>query len=103
VDALLLLASYRFFTMLEWLRWLALFGLAATLDALVVRSIKASQFSHHDPEAFAACAAGTVMLGCITLIAFVLPAALPPLTLPLMAIAMATLIAGSVKNFHRRG
>lgn len=103
VDALLLLASYRLFTMLEWLPWLALFGLAATLDALVVRSIKARQFDHHDPEAFAACAAGTVVLACITLVGFVLPATLPPLMLPAMAVAMVVLTAGSVRNFHRRG
>jgi Domain of unknown function (DUF4400) len=103
VDALLLLASYRLFTMLEWLPWLALFALAATFDALVVRSIKARQFAHHDPEAFAVCAAGTVMLACITMVALVLPATLPPSMLPAIAIAMAALIAGSLRNFHRRG
>jgi hypothetical protein len=102
VDALLLLASHRLFAMLEWLPWLALFAAAATVDAVAVRSIKARQFGHHDPEAFAACAAGTAVLVCGTLVAFLLPATLPPWMPPAMPIAMVTLVAGALRNFHRR-
>jgi hypothetical protein len=103
VDALLLLASYRAFAMLEWLPWLALFGVAAMADAVVVRSIKARQFGHHNPEAFAACAAGAVLLACGMLITFVLPINLPPLTAPGVLIALSVLTTGAVGNFHRRG
>lgn len=102
VDALLLLASYRLFATLEWLPSLALFAAAATLDAGVVRSIKARQFGHHDPEAFAACAAGTVVLVCGTLVAFVLPATLPPWMMLALPIAMIVLAAGAMRNVHRR-
>jgi hypothetical protein len=102
VDALLLLASYRLFATLEWLPWLVLFAATATLDAAVVRSIKARQFGHHDPEAFAACAAGAVVLVCGTLVAFVLPASLPPWMTPALPIAMVMLVAGALRNFHRR-
>lgn len=103
LDALLLLASYRLFATLEWLPWLALFAVAATVDAVVARSIKARQFGHHDPEAFAACAAGTVVLVCGTLVAFVLPATLPSWMLPAMPTVVVVLVAGALRNFHRRG
>lgn len=102
VDALLLLASYRLFATLEWLPWVALFAAAAALDAAVVRSIKARQFGHHDPEAFAVCAAGAVALVCGALVAFVLPATLPPSLMPALLIAMVMLVAGALRNFHRR-
>jgi Domain of unknown function (DUF4400) len=102
VDALLLLASYRLFAVLEWLPWLALFAAAAAVDAVVVRSIKARQFGHHDPEAIAACAVGTVVLVCGTLVALVLPATLPPWMLPAVVTAMVMLVGGALRNFHRR-
>jgi hypothetical protein len=102
LDALLLLASYRVLVMLEWLPWLAPFAVAAMVDAIVVRSIKATQFGHHNPEAFAACAAGAVLLACGMLVTFVLPTKLSPLTAPAMLTALAGLVTGAVRNFHRR-
>ena len=69
VDALLLLASYRLSTLLEWLPWLAAFVLAAVVDGGLARLIKAKEFPQHDPEMFALLYAslGIVIL-CATVI-----------------------------------
>jgi hypothetical protein len=53
VDALLLLASYRLATLLEWLPWLTAFVLAALVDGGLTRLVKAKEFLQHDPEMFA--------------------------------------------------
>ena len=77
IDALLLLATYRFFTLLEWLPWLLAFGIATTADGAALRVIKAKQFAQHDPELFALYASSAIVLGCATVVAFVVPATLP--------------------------
>lgn len=103
IDALLLLATYRFFTLLEWLPWLLAFGLAATIDGAALRAIKAKQFAHHDPEIFALYASGAIVLGCTTVVAFVLPTTLPAALLPAVAIVIGSFIGGALAHFHRRG
>lgn len=103
IDALLLLATYRFFTLLEWLPWLLAFGITATVDGAAVRVIKAKQFAHHDPEIFALYACGAIVLGCATVVAFVLPATLPAALLPTVAIVVGAFIGGALAHFHRRG
>lgn len=103
IDALLLLATYRFFTLLEWLPWLLAFGLAATIDGAALRAIKAKQFAHHDPEIFALYTSGAIVLGCTTVVAFVLPTTLPAALLPAVAIVIGCFIGGALAHFHRRG
>lgn len=103
IDALLLLATYRFFTLLEWLPWLLAFGIAATVDGAAVRAIKAKQFAHHDPEIFALYACGAIVLGCATVVSFVLPATLPAALLPTVAIVVGAFIGGALAHFHHRG
>jgi len=103
IDALLLLATFRLFTLLEWLPWLLAFGAAALFDGVVVRAVKAKQFAHHDPEMFALHACAAIVLACGTVIAFVLPATLPALLLPGVPVVVAVFAAGALGNFHRRG
>lgn len=103
IDALLLLASYRLFALLEWLPWLAPFCLAALLDGGVARSIKARLFVHHDPEMFALFVSMAILLACGTVIGLVLPVTLPALLLPAVPIGMGVLVAEALANFHRRG
>ena len=103
IDALLLLATYRFFTLLEWLPWLLAFGIAATVDGAALRAIKAKQFAHHNPEVFALYASGAIMLGCATVVAFVVPATLPAALLPTVAIVIGVFTGGALAHFHRRG
>ena len=82
IDALLLLASFRLATLLEWLPWLLAFVAAAMVDGYLVRSIKAKEFLHHDPELFAVYASGAIVVACGTVLAFVVPVALHPLVVP---------------------
>lgn len=103
IDALLLLATYRFFTLLEWLPWLLAFGVAATVDGAALRAIKAKQFAHHDPEIFALYACGAIVLCCATVVALVLPTTLPAALLPVVAIVVGAFIGGALAHFHRRG
>ena len=53
IDALLLLASFRLATLLEWLPWLLAFAAAVMIDGYFVRLIKSKEFLQHDPEIFA--------------------------------------------------
>lgn len=103
IDALLLLATYRFFTLLEWLPWLLAFCIAVTFDGAAMRAIKAKQFAHHNPEVFALYASGAIVLGCTTVVAFVLPTTLPAALLPAVAIVFSVFIGGALAHFHRRG
>ncbi|RTL56503.1 MAG: DUF4400 domain-containing protein [Rhodocyclaceae bacterium] len=103
VDALLLLASYRFSTLLEWLPWLILFVLAALVDGGLSRLIKAKEFRQHDPEMFALYASLGIMVLCATVVGFVLPMTLPPLMLPYAPLVVGVLAGRAVGCFHRRG
>ena len=103
IDALLLLATYRLFALLEWLPWLAAFAIAALMDGMVIRAVKAKQFSHHDPEVFALHACAGIVTLCATVLALVLPVTLPPLLMPCVPVVLAIFGAGALRNFHRRG
>lgn len=102
VDALLLLATFRLFVLLEWIPWLAWFACAALIDAGTSRVIKSKTLAHHDPELFAACALGALLTVCCSLVAFLTPATLHPLLFPTAPIALALLVAASVRHYHRR-
>ena len=79
IDALLLLASFRLSTLIEWLPWLLAFSAAAVIDGFVVRRVKAKEFRQKDPEWFAEHASLGIVTICMTVIGFVLPFALHPL------------------------
>lgn len=102
VDALLLLASYRLSTLLEYLPWLAAFVLAAIADGGFARLVKAKEFRQHDPEIFALYASATIALVCATVICFVLPVTLPPPVLPSFPLVVSVLAGRAVSCFHRR-
>ena len=53
IDALVLLASFRLATLVEWLPWLLAFMVAVIIDGYFVRLIKSKEFLQHDPELFA--------------------------------------------------
>ena len=90
-------------TLLEWQPWLLAFVAAAMVDGYLVRSIKAKEFLHHDPELFALYASGAIVAGCATVLAFVLPVDLHPLVLPCVPLVIGVLISRAVGSFHRRG
>ena len=103
IDALLLLASYRLSTLLEWLPLLAPFVLAAISDGGFVRLIKAKEFRQHDPEMFALYASLGIVLVCTTVIGFVWPVSLHPLLLPCVPLVVGVLMGRALACFHRRG
>jgi hypothetical protein len=103
VDALLLLASYRLSTLVEWLSWLAVFAWAAVVDGGLARLIKAKEFVQHDPEMFALYASLWIVILCATIIGFVLPVTLHPLLLPCVPLVVGVLAGRALGCFHRRG
>lgn len=103
VDALLLLASYRLSTLLEWLPWQGAFILAVIADGAFARLIKAKEFLQHDPEMFALYASLGIVVVCATVIGFVLPVTLHPLLLPCMPLLVGVLAGRALGCFHRRG
>ena len=102
VDALLLLASYRLATLLEWLPWLSLFILAALADGGFGRLIKAKEFVQHDPEMFALYASLGIMVLCAMTVACVLPVTLHPLLLPCTPLVVGALAGRALGCFHRQ-
>lgn len=103
VDALLLLASYRLSTLLEWLPLLSAFVLAAIADGGFVRFIKAKEFRQHDPEMFALYASLGIVVLCATVIGFVWPMRLHPLLLPSAPLVVGVLVGRALGCFHKRG
>lgn len=102
IDALLVLASYRLTTLLEWLPWLLPLVLVAVVDGGLVRVIRAKEFVQHDPEMFALWCSLLIITACASVIAFVLPVAVHPVTLACSPIAMAALLDLAIANFHLR-
>lgn len=102
IDALLLLASYRLSTLLEWLPWLSMFILAALADGGFGRLVKAKEFVQHDPEMFTLYASLGIVIVCAAIIGFVLPVSLPPLLLPCVPLAVGALAGRAMGCFHRR-
>jgi hypothetical protein len=102
VDALLLLASYRLATLLEWLPWLTAFVLAALVDGGLTRLVKAKEFLHTIPRCSHSTPAWGVSL-CLMVIGFVLPVTLPPLLLPCVPLVVGVLAGLALGCFHRQG
>lgn len=102
VDALLMLASYRLSSLLEWLPWLLPLTLAAGIDGLLLRVIRSKEFLLHDPEMFAVWCSLLIIFGCATVVALVLPIQMHPATLAGSPIAMSVLLGRAITHFHRR-
>jgi hypothetical protein len=102
IDALLLLAGFRFAALLEWLPWLLAFTAAAMLDGCIVRQVKAKEFRQHDPELFALYACAAIVTVCASVVGFVLPLTLHPLAVPAVPLAVSVLLGRAVGSFHRR-
>lgn len=102
VDALLMLASYRLSTLLEWLPWLLPLVLITSIDGALVRIIRSQEFLQHDPEMFAVWCSLLIIASCATLVAFVLPLQLHPAALAGFPIVVAVLTGRAIANFHRR-
>lgn len=101
VDALLLLASYRFSSLLEWLPWLAPFILACLGDGGAIRLVKSKEFLQHNPELFALYASLGIAVLCAAVVAMVFPVTLPPLLLPAVPVLFGALSGLSLACFHR--
>lgn len=102
IDALVLLASYRLSTLLEWLPWLAAFCVAALVDGGVVRVLRSREFRQHDPELFAAFTCLAIVAACAAVVGFVVPVMLHPLVMPSVPLLMSLLLSRALANFHRR-
>ena len=103
IDALLLLASFRFATLIEWLPWLLAFTVVVLFDGYIVRQIKAKEFRQHDPELFALYTCGAIVMVCATVVGFVVPFTLHPLAMPCVPLVVSLLLSRAVRSFHLRG
>lgn len=102
IDALLLLASFRFSSLIEWQPWLLAFSAAAAVDGFVVRRVKAMEFRQHDPEWFAAHASLAIVTICVTVIGFVVPFPLHPLVMPCAPVLLSFFLGRTIGSFHLR-
>lgn len=103
IDALVMLAAFRLSAMLEWLPWMAAFVTAALMDGAIGRVVKSKEFRQHDPELFALNICGAIVMSCATVVGFVAPFTLHPLTMPNVLLVISLLLSRAVGSFHRRG
>jgi hypothetical protein len=102
VEALLMLASYRWVSLLEWLPWSAVFVGAALVDGALVRVTKSRMFGHHDPELFALWSCLLIVLVCAAALSCVVPVPLHPALLASVPPALGGLLGLAIASFHRR-
>ena len=88
IDALVLLATYRLAALLHWLPALLPVLLAAWVDALQRRRVRARVLAGNHPERFALWGSLSIGIACSGWLAMVWPSALPPLLLPALAVAI---------------
>lgn len=102
VDALLVLATYRLATLMEWAPLSWVISLALLIDALLERVIKTKEFRHHNPEMFALYGSAFIMILCTAALALVLPWSLHPAVWASLPTIMSLLAARAIAHFHRR-
>jgi Domain of unknown function (DUF4400) len=100
-DAILLLATYRFSVIVQWLPWVAAFVLIACFDGYLVRIIRSKEFLEHSPMRFALCAIGATLTLALTLLLLVIPASIHPLALGCLPLVLGTFVARAISHFHR--
>ena len=76
--------------------------LAAGIDGLLLRVVWSKEFLLHDPEMFAVWCSLSIIAGCVTVVAFVLPVQWHPAMLAGSPIAMTMLLGRAIMHFHRR-
>jgi hypothetical protein len=100
-DAILLLATYRFSVLVQWLPWVAAFVLIACFDGYLVRIIRSKEFLEHSPMRFALCAIGATLALALTLLLLVIPASIHPVVLGCVPLVLGTFVARAISHFHR--
>lgn len=103
VDALLLLASYRAASLLEWLPWLSALIIVMSIDTHLQRLIKAKEFRQHNPELFALHTGLGIITLCATVLACAAPVSWHPLVLPLLPLVVGFFASQAWGQYHRRG
>lgn len=101
IDALLVLASYRLATLMEWVPLTWVFAIALLVDALFERVLKTKQLRHHSPEMFAIYVSLAIMTLCAAALALVCPWSLHPSFWASLPSAVSLLISRAIAHFHR--
>ncbi|WP_418319644.1 DUF4400 domain-containing protein [Piscinibacter sakaiensis] len=103
LEALFALATYRTFSLLEWLPWLVPLGLALVLDGAAARTIRSKEFVQHDPEFFALFICTAAILAAALLAGLLVPVTLDPLVAPAVIVALLAALSRALASFHRSG
>lgn len=102
VDALVLLATYRWASLMQWCPALTLLLSAMLVDGWIVRLVRSLQFQGPSPEWFAVSACAAVLLSCGTFVCWVLPLTVPPLAWGGMLMAVGVCASQLIANYHHR-
>jgi hypothetical protein len=103
IGALVLLASFRVATLLEWLPWMSAFAEAAIVDGALLRVIKAREFRQHNPEISALHACAAIVEVCEAVVRFVIPVGLHRVVIAGVPMFVGGLVWRAMGSFHRRG
>ena len=103
LQALFALATYRTFSLLEWLPWLVPLGLALVVDGTAARTIRSKEFVQHDPEFFALYICTAAILAAALLAGLLVPVTLDPLVTPTVVAALLACLNRALASFHRSG
>jgi hypothetical protein len=102
IEAMFLLAMFRFGTMAHALPWCLPFVVAALADGQVSRLLKAREFGQHDPEVFALAIAAAIALSSVSFVALLAPAEVPVIVWAAAPLTVALLAGRALACFHLR-
>lgn len=103
IDALFALALYRLATLWEGFKDVWIIGIAVLVDSFFVRTIKAKEWRHHNPEMFALYICGSIITACGVFIALVLPVNIQPHIWVASAFMLWLFASRAVVHFHKTG
>lgn len=101
LDAVVLLATYRFSALRQWLPWVAALVLIACFDGGILRAIRSKEFLAHSPTRFALSAIGATLCLVLGALFLVVPAAVHPLLLGSAPLAAGAFAARAIGHFRR--
>lgn len=100
-DAVMLLATYRFSALVQWLPWVAAFVLIVCFDGYIVRAIRSKEFLEHSPMRFGLYAIGATLALALTFLLLIVPTSIYPVVLGCIPLLLGTFVARAMSHFHR--
>ena len=101
LNGLFALGAYRLATLVEWLPPFGIMLGAASIDGIIIRTVKKHEFRRHSPEIVSSSACLMIVLACAMVLLMVIPWTLHPAVLPAMLLLISVLMNLGVANYAK--